>query len=340
MTIPQILRRTLGSFIGGRYIDRMTDVQLELKALDAKLRSVLPPAYASYEDVRPISMGSAGLKYDPSGRVAWDEIWGSFCDLAMAGGPPHKGKLLEPGTDAEIAVQPDRYRWVLDEICRGIRMVSDLAVEPSPNLGWVRLHCSTRLMASWLVRAIVMENVSARRLDNVVELPAGPHFRIEKEIKNVVTVIAKTWHYFDGHIEYGQQQRIEAIFEEAEAKSPLLQPGQEVPSAACRTGISERLCDATGLRTGGVDYSGWLGIEANNVYSAVWMMRALVVSNVLARREGTVLYVPLNAVVDPKGEILISAVSTVHRLATARGLRLDVDPERQSRSGGATPRAV
>ena len=39
-------------------------------------------------------MRAAGLKYDADGKVAWDEIWGSFCDLAMAGGPPHKGKLL------------------------------------------------------------------------------------------------------------------------------------------------------------------------------------------------------------------------------------------------------
>ena len=69
-----------------------------LEALDARLRTLLPEEYRDvYEDVQPISMGSAGLKYDADGQVAWDQMWGSFCDLAMAGGPPHKGTLLEPG---------------------------------------------------------------------------------------------------------------------------------------------------------------------------------------------------------------------------------------------------
>ncbi len=319
MMFPQILRRTLG--LGGPATEPVTGEQPELNALDAKLKIVLPPEYeAGYEDVEPVSMGSAALKYDPAGRVAWGEIWESFCDLAMAGGPPHKGKLLEPATDSEIAADPDRYRTVIDEICRGIRMVSDLAVEPSPNPGWVRVHCATQVMAQWLVRAIVMENVSVRMQDVVLELPAGPQFRIEKEIKNVITVIAKTSHYFDGHIEYGQEKKILAIFEGAASKSRLLQPAQTRPDPTWRAAVAARLSDATGLQAGGADYTGWLGLDAKSVHSAIWMMRALVVSNVLARREDTLLYVPLNPSIDPDGNILVSAVSTVHRLAAARGL--------------------
>lgn len=320
MMISQLLRRAFGPLMRGRYTDQMIEERSELKALDEKLRTVLPPTYASYEDVQPVSMGSAKLKFDPNGRVAWDEIWGHFCDLAMAGGPPHKGKLLEPASESEIESQLDRYRTVVNEICRGIRMVSDLAVEPSPNLGWVRVMCSTRVMAGWLVRAIVMENVSARLTEDVVELPAGPEFRLEKEIKNVVTVIAKTWHYFDGHIEYGQRRKIDAIFSEDEARSPLLQPAQTLPSQVWKNMVVEKLFAATGLRTAGVEYAGWLGIEANSVHSAIWMMRALVVRNVLARREGTQLYVPLNPTMDAVGEIVVGAVSAVHRLATARGV--------------------
>ena len=79
-------------------------------------------------------MGSAALKYGADGRVAWDQIWESFCDLAMAGGPPHKGALLEPGSPAEIEAQPDRYQEVTDEICRGVSMVTDLQA--------VRLTCA------------------------------------------------------------------------------------------------------------------------------------------------------------------------------------------------------
>ena len=322
MTIPQILIRTFGPLLGsGRYTDQMTDEQLELRTLDSKLRIILPPEYqASYEDVQPVSMGSAGLKFDPAGRVAWDEIWESFCDLAMAGGPPHKGNLLEPGTKDQIEQQPDRYRTVVQEICRGIRMVSDLAVEPSQNAGWVRVMCFDRVTAGWLVRAIVMENVSARMQGNVVELPAGPRFRVEKEVKNVITAVAKTYHYFDGHIASGQRRQIGAIFAQAEAKSPLLQPCDEPSSDAGKTRLAEKLFELTGLPMGRVEYRGWMGLETASVRSAIWMMRALAVSNVLARREGTLLYVPVNPVADPEGEVLVSAVSAAHRLATARGL--------------------
>ena len=64
----------------------------ELAALDAKINALLPPQYQHcYTTVSPNSMGSAGLKYGPDGRVAWDEIWTTFCDLALAGGPPHRG---------------------------------------------------------------------------------------------------------------------------------------------------------------------------------------------------------------------------------------------------------
>ena len=48
-------------------------------------------------------------------------------------------------------------------------------------------------------------------------------------------------------------------------------------------------------------------------------MRALVVSNIMSRREGTVLMVPVNPVTDPGGERVVTAVTQVHRLAAARG---------------------
>ena len=92
-------------------------------------------------------MGSAGLKYDADGKVAWNEIWGSFCDLAMAGGPPHKGTLLEPASAAEIEAEPERHQNVVDEICRGITMVSELAPEASPIPGWVRVECDRKVTA-------------------------------------------------------------------------------------------------------------------------------------------------------------------------------------------------
>src|SRR4026209_1743191 len=113
--------------------------RMALEELDARLKTILPEEYQeSYEAMEPVPMRSAGLKFRADGRVAWNEIWGSFCDLAMAGGPPHKGALLEPGRAAEIQTQPERYEEVAEEICRGVRMAADLDAEPSPVPGWVR----------------------------------------------------------------------------------------------------------------------------------------------------------------------------------------------------------
>jgi hypothetical protein len=50
------------------------------------------------------------------------------------------------------------------------------------------------------------------------------------------------------------------------------------------------------------------------------MMRALVASNVLSRREGSVLFVPVNAATDPNGTIVAGAVERVSRCASARGI--------------------
>ena len=54
-------------------------------------------------------------------------------------------------------------------------------------------------MAVWLLRAIVVENVSVRREGATLFLPAGPGYRVEKEIKNVITAVAKTHHYWAEH---------------------------------------------------------------------------------------------------------------------------------------------
>jgi hypothetical protein len=54
------------------------------------------------------------------------------------------------------------------------------------------------------------------------------------------------------------------------------------------------------------------------VPSAVWLIRALVASNILARREGTVLYVPLNPTTDPNGEHLSRALAALCGFARER----------------------
>ena len=49
-------------------------------------------------------------------------------------------------------------------------------------------------------------------------------------------------------------------------------------------------------------------------------MRALVASNVLARREGTALFVPVNSTSDPVGPRVAAALASVCRFASARGV--------------------
>lgn len=179
---------------------------VELELLERRINALLPPEYKGrYEDVRPRSMGTAELKTNSEGKIAWGEIWTSFCDLALAGGPPHRGKLLEAVTTEEALADPEAYQKVVDEIERGIRLVTNLPVVASRSPGWVGVRCESEEMAVWLMRAIIVENVMVRREGDTLYLPAGPRFTVEREIKNVITTIAKTVHYWTAHLTARQQ---------------------------------------------------------------------------------------------------------------------------------------
>jgi sirohydrochlorin cobaltochelatase len=152
-------------------------------------------------------MAAAPLKYDSQGQVAWDEIWTDFCDLALAGGPSQRGELLEPALPEAVAANPTGYQAVLAELERGLRLVTGLPVVHSRSPGWVGLVCESEAMALWLLRAVVVENVSVRREGALLFLPAGPDFRLEYEIKNIITVAAKTHHYWSEHVLAVSDQR-------------------------------------------------------------------------------------------------------------------------------------
>lgn len=162
-------------------------------------RDILPPRYRDGKAVSAAPMGSAPMRYTDDGQVAWDQMWTSYCDLALAGGPPHRDSLLEPVTPDEVKANQDAYERVVAEIERGFRLVTGLPTMRSEKPGWVGLKCEDEEMALWLLRAIVVENVCVRREGTVLFLPAGPAFRMEKEIKNVITVVAKTHHYWTEH---------------------------------------------------------------------------------------------------------------------------------------------
>jgi sirohydrochlorin cobaltochelatase len=298
----------------------------ELALLERRLNMLLPEEYQDADSsVEPAPMGSAGLRFDADGRVAWDQIWGAFCDLAMGGGPPHKGRLLQPGSRADIVAAPERYAEVVQEICRGVQLAADLQASAAPDPGWVRVRCFTDAMAGWLLRAITMENVAVRGGARTIDLPAGPGYRLDKELKNVVTVIAKTSHYWAGHIPRTQKNQIAWLFETIAAETPLIGPADEAagPGRAgqdTREALAAAIQRGTGLPSADERYSGWLGLELPSVGAAIWMMRALVVCNVLARREDTILYVPVNPSQDPHGDETARRITSVWRLARAKGL--------------------
>lgn len=161
----------------------------------------LPPRYRDGHAVSSAPMGAASLVFDSVGAVAWDRVWGHdessqpFCDLALAGGPPHRGTMLEPASNATMASSAQ----VRVEIARGLRMVTGLEVIDDVEPGWVGLVCRNPTSAVWMTMAINAENVRARQEGAVVFLPADATFTTDKEIKNVVTAVAKTWHYWSEH---------------------------------------------------------------------------------------------------------------------------------------------
>jgi sirohydrochlorin cobaltochelatase len=206
--------------IARRYVEALLDARVvqelgrahahdgaSLADVEARMTALLPPRYRDVGvSVSSAQMGAAAVQRDPKGRVAWDVMWQGFCELALAGGPPHRGTLLEPVPREEVLADPERYGAVLEELARGIRMVTGLDVVDGPP-GWIGIACASEAMAVWLLRAIVVENVMARREGAVLYLPAGPRFTLEGEIRNVVTAVAKTHHYWIQHAASGAPAR-------------------------------------------------------------------------------------------------------------------------------------
>lgn len=264
----------------------------DLAAHEARVNALLPSQYhLCAGPVSPTSMGSASLKFGPDDRVAWDRIWTSFCDLALAGGPPHRGTLLEPPTPEEVEGEPAGYQLVHEEISRGVRMTTGLAAKVDETPGWVAVRCDGEPMAAWLLRAVVAENVFARRRGDVVLLPAGPCFRIAKEIKNVVVALAKGCHYWCGHLSADEQAAAAGVM----AASPLLEPAGDWAAAEAmrRAVVSE-----TGLPVI-ASALGWVGVRLASEAEAAWFVRGAIAENMLARREEDVLYLPVPA--EPAG---------------------------------------
>jgi hypothetical protein len=151
-------------------------------------------------------MAAAPIKYQPDGSVDWGDMWDSFCVLAREGGPPHRGTMLQAHTDADTASAG--YRYAVEEICRGIGAVSGLRAEAA-GPGWIAVECRSAGMARWLAESIQVENVAARAEQMLLLLPAGDYFTLKGEIKNVITAVAKTTHYWGEHVPIEVKQTFE-----------------------------------------------------------------------------------------------------------------------------------
>lgn len=163
-------------------------------------RHLLPPRYWGDRTVSSAPMVAADLVYDNTGAVEWNAIWGDFCELAIAGGPSHRGALLEPAAPDDVLADPIGQQRVLDELERGLNMVTGWEVRRDLAPGWIGLICPDEEAAIWLMRAILVENICVRREGATLCLPAGPTYQLTGEIKNVVTAVAKTHHYWTEHV--------------------------------------------------------------------------------------------------------------------------------------------
>src|SRR5258708_755149 len=143
-----------------------------------------------------------------------------FCALARDGGPPHRSTLLQAPPVADL--NSPSFQWAASEIIRGIDAVSGLpsfVAEP----GWIGIRCASSSMARWLSESIEGENGQARSEDTLLLVPVGESFTVEHEIKNVITAVAKTTHYWREHI-----RRAPGYFQRVHPETVVLDVGGEI----------------------------------------------------------------------------------------------------------------
>lgn len=172
-----------------------TPAEFMVEALDGNA------APAVTNGVSKAPMSSAEFIWKDDGRPDWAAMWTGFCDLALYGGPPHRGedtalKAVDPG-DFGLPANTD---WdAIAEIRRGIWETTGLFAEPAEP-GWIAVTCHSRKMAAWLCATTILENVEAKFEDERLLLPAAAHFGLKNEVKSVITVVAKVNHYWQAHI--------------------------------------------------------------------------------------------------------------------------------------------
>jgi len=175
-------------------IDRLDALRDSLsRDADARRREYAPAQRP--DPAQPMS--SAPFLWRQDGRPDWASMWTTFCDLALYGGPPQRGpeSALRAPTDGA----GDSNREMVAEMQRGIWETTGLYAESSEP-GWLAVTCESPTMAAWMCAAIILENVDARVEEERLLLPAGPGYRLKDEVKSIITVVAKTHHYWQAHL--------------------------------------------------------------------------------------------------------------------------------------------
>lgn len=179
-------------------IETLDAVQPVIRRGPGQIRDVEAP--------NPAAMASAPFVWRRDGRPDWGAMWTTFCDLALHGGPPQRGALqalrgASIGDRAAVSA-PE----ISAELRRGIEETTGLATEPAEP-GWIAITCASARMAAWLCATIILENVDARVEGPRLLVPAGPGFALEDQVKSVITVVAKTHHYWREHLESARETR-------------------------------------------------------------------------------------------------------------------------------------
>jgi sirohydrochlorin cobaltochelatase len=197
--------RSLADFLGSPVELWTLDDGAGLEPGIAEAVRGLPPERREVVSPRPAvsaaPMAAAPFVWRPDGRPDWGAMWGSFCELALFGGPPHRGP-----ESALVAAPPTGATGggsdALAELRRGIWETTGLYAEPAEP-GWLAVTCDSPRMAAWLCATIILENVDARCDEERLLVPADPSFTLEDQVKSVITVVAKTHHYWSAHTATG-----------------------------------------------------------------------------------------------------------------------------------------
>jgi len=175
----------------------------DLERLNNAALKAVPEGIEYVKPLPPAPMTAAEFIYNEDGTPNWGEMWQSFCDLALYGGPPHRGEdsaLMVPEAEQDA---PTPVNETVQEIIRGIWETTGLFAEPASN-NWLSITCSSRKMAAWMAAAIILENVDARCDEERLYVPASPDFELKNQVKSVITVVAKVNHYWQAHVEAQQ----------------------------------------------------------------------------------------------------------------------------------------